>query len=806
MMKHIFAACFLWVLMPLMAADAPNVSPEGLKLFTAHTNFIAFAQSRESEIRSGVNDNMQRVFWIRLSEAVAADDAKNGTKIAIPAEMGRFVPLMPATVRQLKVQLDASGSVEVSLVAADKTHKVNPWWNADNRTTHYFNLGVVADVLKKRDIPASTEDLYLVIKADAALKGVWSGGVSGVPVECDLTRYSSLGTDKPVLRGKLTIDATALRYINGVCGIGATNFFRLYALPDVPMNDGESLTNVSEGVYAQREYTKYGFLPGRQQIQFSYFEKSAKVIAEDTQKPGYTDRGFVVKEKAKADPEKRSRFMSAWSNLDWIECFDNWPSWMTLKKPAGIKNLRGTPDEQYWDAAAELASDMLAVRREQTGRLAGWYEVKNESDLSDEWAYHMKESGADGWEYLARFHGAVASRLHADFPGVKVGGPTTAWLDFSANDMIVAKNQLRFMDMTRDSLDFYAHHYYGVNPEFTSVSKSHFLYGNIDAVTDLLRAHMVNTSNVKPIIVSECGGANADNSRGVETFSHIYRNHLALFHFMERPDIFPMTVFFTIPATWWAKDDKTPLMVYRDPKAGKSGGMVRSTLFDFIEFWSVFADGGRRVPVRIEADEPEHYIKAQAIIRGKTLVAAVFNPKPRKASLSLAAVLPKGAAVISAKQKRLFIDLGVWRVEETDIAGDTVPLYGCETALIVLELSAVPAPAAAQHENTYYADREMLATGGECSLQVSVPVKGLSRSRLRVSLRMGASWKDAVLAVSVNGTALTTRYPLAAMNGIYTSFEFDVPSTLVQEKNTVYIDALPSGGTVAAVTMMNVYR
>jgi hypothetical protein len=800
-----FAAMLLWTLIGSLLAE-PKVSPEGLRLYAAHTNFMAFAESHDSDIKAGVNDNELRVFWSRLSGGFSQQETQAGAKIPIPGIMGRFVASMPATVRQLKVQLETGGNVDVSLREGDKTHKVNPWWNAENRTVHYFNLGVLAETLKKRAFPASTADLFLMVKADAGVKGVWSGGVGGVPAVCDLSRFSSLGADLPLLKAALTVDATALRFIGGVCALGATNYFRLYALPEVPMAAGDSLSNVSEGVYAQREFLPTGFLPGRQQFQFSGFER-AKRFQEDPKKPGWTDRAWVASEKAKAEPAKRAAFLGLWGNFEWMECFDNWPSWMALKGP-GVKNLRGTPDEKYWDAAAELASDQLAVRFAQTGKHAGWYEVKNESDLSDEWAYHAinKPGEPDGWDRLAAFHNLVAKRLHADHPGSKVGGPTTAWLNFAFSDMRVAKNLLRFMDLTRADLDFYAHHYYGDNTEFTSTRKDHFLYGNIDGVTDLLRTHMALTGNVKPILVSECGGANADNSSGVETFSHIYRNHVALFHFMDHPDVFPMTAFFTLPAVWWAKDDKTPLMVYRDPKAGKAGGLERSKLFAFLEFWSAFARGGKRIPVDVKADENEHAIRAQAILRDRQILIALFNPKPRRAELSLDSVLPPGIRAVRAERKRLFIDLGEWRVESGPAEGKTIALAGCETTLLTLELSGAPAPIAAQREETYFADREMVDTGAATPFRIAAPVKNLRQSRLRVSLYLGPAWKNENLSVSIGGRDLPTRYSLSKMNGLYTSFEFDVPTTLLAEKNEFIVASLPHGGRVAALTLRNTYR
>ena len=44
---------------------------------------------------------------------------------------------------------------------------------------------------------------------------------------------------------------------------------------------------------------------------------------------------------------------------------------------------------------------------------------------------------------------------------MKVGGPTSAWL-VPAGDFKVWKNHVRFMDLTKEHLDFYSHHFYEI--------------------------------------------------------------------------------------------------------------------------------------------------------------------------------------------------------------------------------------------------------------------------------------------------------------------------------------------------------
>ena len=115
--------------------------------------------------------------------------------------------------------------------------------------------------------------------------------------------------------------------------------------------------------------------------------------------------------------------------FDYAMCFDNWPSFMGVKNlPKGTFNERGTPDESYFDAAAQLASDWIRIEKETKGRTATYWEIKNETDVASEWAYH-RYPGKDGWKLLADFHNAVADTVHRD-PGGQAWRPDCLQCEF----------------------------------------------------------------------------------------------------------------------------------------------------------------------------------------------------------------------------------------------------------------------------------------------------------------------------------------------------------------------------------------
>ena len=55
---------------------------------------------------------------------------------------------------------------------------------------------------------------------------------------------------------------------------------------------------------------------------------------------------------------------------------------------SGVPNQRGTPAVEHFDAAADVAAQLIQSQIRDSGRTATWWEVKNESDVKSEWLYH----------------------------------------------------------------------------------------------------------------------------------------------------------------------------------------------------------------------------------------------------------------------------------------------------------------------------------------------------------------------------------------------------------------------------------
>ena len=68
------------------------------------------------------------------------------------------------------------------------------------------------------------------------------------------------------------------------------------------------------------------------------------------------------------------------------------------------------------------------------------------------------------------------------------------------------------MDLTKEHLDFYSHHFYeiGSMDSYQRVkNEGHsYLQGGFECSVDMICAHMNETKNIKPLICSEYGSLN----------------------------------------------------------------------------------------------------------------------------------------------------------------------------------------------------------------------------------------------------------------------------------------------------------
>ena len=253
---------------------------------------------------------------------------------------------------------------------------------------------------------------------------------------------------------------------------------------------------------------------------------------------------------------------------------------------------RGTPKPEYFDDAAELAAAYVAEQIKDSGFTAQWWEVKNESSVQSEWAHHWKEKqGIDGWGLLADFHGQVAAAVHERAPEVKVGGPSSAYMQLQVKDFALYRNQARFIDETRGKIDFFSHHFYenalmlGAH-ERRGKGYSNYLLGRYEAILDMLRAHMHKADNVLPILITECGSLQ-NGRQPSDNWLRLLAWNAYLTKSMQRPDQIRLFVpFIFLHMSWNPYSGDAAFTPKGDREKHRTiDDFERTTISNYFELW-----------------------------------------------------------------------------------------------------------------------------------------------------------------------------------------------------------------------------
>jgi agarase len=740
-------------------AQEPPVSEEGRQMLALHQEFVGLTRKYPSDIHKHINFGDERLYWLKFLRAPLQVNGE--ASIEIPGDLVKHW----GRCRQLRVTGEGVDSMKIILLRPDGSKKPFPdWWYSGREKSRYM-----ASLIHWHE--GALSGYSMLFSGKGVVKDLAIGDVNGVPLTFDFLPYSSVGVDKPVLKGEISLDTTRLRFINGVNIFDSTKNYRLYCAPTAGVK-GKGAAEMAQAYFMGRN-----FLPGRQIYGLSKFED-----------PTWKDR-FIA---ANADEQAKALFLMRFPpSFEYATCFDNWPQRVCIKKRIpGNANIRGTPDESLFEEAAKIASEAVSLNKAVTGRTATYWEVKNESDVGNEWAYHDDPS-VDGWKLLADFHNVVADRLHKDHPGVKVGGPTACTVNFGGDDCKPAQRLFKFFDRTRTHLDFYSFHYYGSH-HLLRPRRSDFLLDGISANTDLMMNYLTITSNVKPIVVSESG-----SDGGHDAFTHFQQLHIecgVMGFFVNHPDIFAMTTLFTIPVTWWAKDSKCSLFVYRP-----DGLFDMSPQCLLLELWKDHV--GRPIPVKASFRD----VSLHAVMEGDSISVAATNMLPQRYELDIRTALPVGVKVLSVERRRLYLDMGNLHYETEKVTDPgKVAFAGLETSMFSIRLSARPVPESAIEERTFYGDKVLLRSRiGEKIPAIKIACDRLDAlsSSLRIGYRPDKGKNP--LKVSINGKPLQTVL-LDSYDDGFAQVVIDVPPSILKASNSIEL-GVPTGAAVGAAVLANEY-
>ena len=478
-------------------------------------------------------------------------------------------------------------------------------------------------------------------------------------------------------------------------------------------------------------------------------------------------------------------------------CLDEYPDFMSIEKVG-----RGTPKIEHFRDAAELAAAYIANEIDDNGSTATWWEVKNESTIKAEWDYHYRD-GVDAWKLMADLHNDVADAVHTTAKDVRVGGPSSAWMQLQVADFGLYRNQARFMDLTREKLDFYSHHFYeDIGSlgawERRDVKYTNYLLGRLEAILDMLFAHMHETQNVKPMLITECGSLQA--GQGTSDYWLRIRSFSAYMHkFMQRPDQIELAVPFVFLTVPWSPTSGNAAFIPEEGKPGHSPlADCRSTpVAHFFELWRDF--DGRRIPVSFDRD----FLDVTAVHQGNKIQIAVTNMGGRRIKLSPDLANIAENRIVSLQQKRLFHRDGEIVYQELDQieigAGFSIDVE--ETSIITIELKdPLQIEKTTDFRRRYAKGTAVkLSKSERAKFQIdSVDTGALESAELIVGLSRN-SGIDSAVKVTFNGQVFSANKPwLSEFKNLFNGVSFAIPVDLIREENDIHVHA-PEGTTITSV-------
>jgi len=721
--------CCSAVLSAIPAVAELPLSKEGRRLQAAHGHlFEALVPVGDAEFAGKAEGPRGRVLK-RLTVARPGVTVDGTVELALPAGLAPVLQFFRYIELRGKDLGGIDGRLELLPAAA-------------GAGMHRSGRGATFLRVQIPSIPTSsaTEDAVfrIRIKGTGTVERIdilpFGGGLSE---RFDPLPYQNLGYDRPPRAEALALDLTRTLSHGGVTGVDRRQWFRIYAKPmSLP------------GVLA-REVAGYGFSPGRQILKISpALEKYPPVkLGEDPARPGWHDPEYFTQ---KYQNTTYKKIGERWAGLPFAMCFDDWPQFMCVgSSPAD--NGRGTPREDAFDAAATLAADILENQIKHSGRTATWWEVKNESSIKAEWDYHWRGKEIDSWGILSTFHNKVAGAVHARTPGVKVGGPASAWMQVQVGDFILWRKQVQFMDETRGHLDFYSHHFYespGTVGAYTRRTSGYtnYLHGRMTSILDMVRAHMHGTDNVHPVLITEMGALNVGRTQA-DYWLRLRAMSGFLTQLMDRPDEVALAVPFLFANVPWNPGSGYAAFV---PKPGKSpnskdlADYVATPNLHFFQLWKDFA--GTYLPVTTASRTT---FAVAAYEEGRVHIA-VTNVSPDRIALNLGD-LPEGAKL---EQRRLRYYDGEIRYQDPAPADPAaVPVDVEETTLLTLHLPAVLRPDKTLLRTSAYAPETAvpLTDAPKDGFSIATPEPAtLTRVRLAVGLHRSGGIRGP-LEVIVNG-------------------------------------------------------
>jgi len=770
----VFAVLFAGAL----TSSALELSEEGVQKKALHDFlFEEFAESREAKfIGEGRARGLKELTILRETHEI-----HHGDEIALPAGAERVATFF----RHFGFHgenLDRIKEVHVVPFSPDKSPP------RSMQVTDFYRVQMPT-IPESEENPAVMKIRFFMKDESATCRidDLVLYAQNAISPEFDSIAYVDLGSDQPRETVVVDVDIEHELVIDGTSRLQRERWFRYH---ETPGSTHESF---------QRWAYERGFLPARGFLKFNPaltkgWGKDPETLKEREDKPGAADLSFFDR----SDSGERLRgAIPELKDETFTMCFNDWPEFMSVP----LKG-RGTPLVERFDEAAELAAAYVADQIADAGYTATWWEVKNESSVKSEWDHHFAE-GLDGWGLLADFHNRVADAVHAKAPGVKVGGPSSAYMQLQVKDFSLYQSQARFIEETRGHIDFFSHHFYenagmlGAHAR-RSEGYSNYLLGRYEASLDMLRAHMHKVDNVLPVLITETGSLQ-NGRKPSDNWLRLMAWSAYLNKSMQRPDQIDLFIPFIFLHMSWNPYSGDAAFSPKDgvERAATMNDFEPGTIAHFFDLWQDF--DGDRLPVSFERD----WLDVVAVHEGKRISLAMTNMGGRQVSVDLSGLAKKSAAT-GVHQKRLNYHRGEVvfdPLHEVDAAA--VPVDVNETTVIQLTLAEPLSPAEPHELKRWFAHQTAVKSSGEpanFSVAIEKP-DTVKKSQLLVGVHRAGGISEPLEAI-VNGTAITIDTGDAnEFSEFFAPLDADLPAKLLKAKNEVIIEA-QEGTTITSVQIV----
>ncbi|MEM8734284.1 MAG: beta-agarase [Planctomycetota bacterium] len=762
-------AFIVFCLVTISQCPAQKLSQEGQLRKAAHDFlFQQFATSRDCKYTSNGNILSEIVVTQQRIEA-------NGQLIIEFPEGSQRVAGMFRHLALKGEHLDRIGDLKLLPYKPDST------LHHSQHTPDFYRVQIGALPLPEPTAPRIT--LQADTSGPVVVTAVVFSSQNKLPTKFDDLPYRNLGDEQPTVEVPVHIDTACELSIEGIVDLQHDKFFRYYATPG--------------GVHPSLEKWAHerGFRPGRQITKMQYalvqgYSSSQPKLRESSTEQGHADLSFFDR----YDSSPRAKFaIEPFRQIDYAMCLDNWPDFMSIPHVG-----RGTPKVEHFDAAAELAGAFVADQIQDGGRTATWWEVKNESTIKSEWDYHWAENS---WPLLADFHNRVADEIHRHSPNTKVGGPSSAWMQLQVNDFGLYRSQRDFMDLTKDKLDFYSHHFY---EDFATLGAWHrrestysnYLLGRLEAILDMLQAHMRGTDNQKPILITECGSLQP--GRGPSDYWLRLRSFSAYMHkFLNRPSEIDLCVPFVFLNVPWNPGSGNAAFIPKEghSKNGPIEGYAQTPVTHFFDLWRDFQ--GRRL--HIEHDR--QWLDVTALHKGNTIYLAMTNMSGQRLNVNLSGISQDSNA--SASQRRLFYRDSTlqYRDQEqlTDLTAIDVEVE--ETTLVLIKLKAPLRITNTLRRDFSFAPETAVAAKQATAFEIEIdPTADIQSAQLVIGVHR-AGGLDAPLVGAFNGQPFRLDADWASeTKNLFAPLALEIDATQLQDINQVDLNPV-TGMTITSVKL-----